>query len=838
MSKHSSKRGSEKKVVQEKSVVPQKYETPILIALILILLIVFLHSAFFENKVFMSVDINASRSMHAFLDQAKSEGVFPLWIPYIFSGMPSFASLLTTGSRWYDLVGTIWESIDHFIAALMVNQDVGWVTVYYFLFGIGLFLLARRLGLGKYAAFFGAIATLFSTFIIDWIMAGHNTKIAAIAFFPFILLLIMEFVHRFKWSYLLGLIVALHLQFSATHIQMIFYSYFALAIYLIYMLVRGLAKKEKLSGVIRAGLLLLGASAVAFVMSGDVYLSTYQYSKYSIRGAPPLVETATDKGTPSGGLDYEYATNWSFSPKELASFFVPSFYGFGDIEYNGPLSNNQTVRVNTYFGPEPFMEASPYMGVIVILLAFVGFIRNRKNPFVIFSLIVIFLALLISFGREFPLVYDLMFNYFPYFNKFRSPNMILILVQIFIPILAAFGLNSIAEARQKADPVLARKMLISAGVFGGLILVALVMRGTLQDFYEGVIQTGRFANSPQQVHALLFDNMMNDLYVSLFICMLTAALASFYIRRRVTTLVAGTGFTLLLILDLWRVDYRPMQLHNRKTQAEQFATPDYVKFIKEDTGLYRVLQLQDGQPATSNDLAYYLLQDAGGYSAAKIRIYQDMIDVDGLTNPNMMKLLGIKYIITNKPQPGLGRVVFTGTEAVEENTNILPRAFFVDNYKVAAGLDILNSMKESSFDPGKTVYFMEDPHLKVDVPDSSASVKFQDYKLQTMNLRVNASGNNLLLLSEVYYPAGWNAYIDGKPTQIYRADYFLRALMVPKGVHEIELKFEPRMYALGKTLSLGTNVAVLLLAIGMVPGIIIRIRSRKKLRSHEETKSA
>ena len=836
MGKQTVKRASEKKAVEEKPLVPAKYETPILVALIFIMLVVFLHKAFFENKVFISVDINASKSLNSFLEQAKGEGVFPLWIPYMFSGMPSFASLLTSGQRWYDFVGSIWGYIDRAASIIMVNQDVGWVVAYYFLFGIGLYLLSRRLGLAKFAAFFGAVATLFSTFIIDWIMAGHNTKIATIAFFPFILILVMDLTKKFRWSYLLALIVALHLQYGGTHIQMIFYSYLALAVYLIYNFVRALMKKENLGGVTRAGLLLIAASIVAFVMSGDLFLSTFQYSKYSIRGAPPLVQSASDKSTQGGGLDYQYATNWSFSPKEMTCFVDPSFYGFGDIEYNGPLSNNQTVRVNTYFGPEPFMEASPYMGVIVLLLAFVGFIRNRKNPFIIFSVIVIALALLMSFGREFPLVYDLMFNYFPYFNKFRSPSMILVLVQIFVPLLAAFGLNSIWEARAKNDQALAKKMLIAAGVIGGLIILSLIMRGAFQDFYEGIIQGGRFANAPQQVHDLLFSNMMNDLYVSLFICGLTAALASFYIRRKITGLVAGAGFVLLLMLDLWRVDYRPMQMYGRQVQAEQFSIPDYVKFIKQDAGLYRVLQLQGEQAATSNDLAYYRIQDVGGYSAAKLRIYQDMIDVDGLTNPNIMRLLGVKYVVTDKPEPGIGQVVFSGSKSVEENKNILPRAFFVDDYKVSSALDILNTLKDPTFDPSRTLYFLEDPGLKVDPPDSNVSVKFQDYKLQSMKMRVRATGNNLLLLSEVYYPAGWNAYIDGKPAQIYRADYFLRALMVPKGVHEIEMKFEPKVYAVGKSLSLGTNAVVLILLIGM--GANLALKKSKQKGTEEEGKAS
>ncbi|MCL5033780.1 MAG: YfhO family protein, partial [Bacteroidetes bacterium] len=224
-------------------------------------------------------------------------------------------------------------------------------------------------------------------------------------------------------------------------------------------------------------------------------------------------------------------------------------------------------------------------------------------------------------------------------------------------------------------------------------------------------------------------------------------------------------------------------------------------------------------------------QDASGYSGAKLRIYQDMLDVVGLTNPNIMRLLDIKYIITDKPDPIIGKVVFSGSRAVEENDSILPRAFFVDDYKVGSGLEILNGLRTGAFDPAKTVYFMDNPNLTVDKPDSNVYVKFLDYKLQSMKMQVKASGNNLLLLSEVYYPAGWEAYIDGKPAKIYRADYFLRALMVPKGVHEIELMFHPSAYYVGKELSLGSNAIVVVLLLVLAGGAYMK---RKK---HVETKA-
>jgi hypothetical protein len=824
---------SVKNVVEEKPLVPEKFKTPVLIILILILLVLFLHDAIFANKIFISGDINASRSLQPFVNQAKKENVFPLWIPYIFSGMPSFASLLIGSDRWYDVIGSIFGWVDRYGAMLLINKDVGWVTIYYFIFGIGMFVFLRGLNLTKFSSFFGAVAAVFSTFIIIWIMVGHNTKIAAMAFFPFIMLLVVELTQRFRWSYLLALIVALHLQFASTHIQMIFYSYLAIGVYLIAAFIRNLVRKEKIGGVLRSVSVLVVASAVAFLMSADIYFSTYEYSKYSIRGASPIIQTPQDKSQTGGGLDYQYATNWSFSPSEIITFFIPSFYGFGDYWYQGPLTNNQGQQINTYFGPQPFTDAPQYMGVIVLLLAVVGFVRNRKNPVVVYSLIVILVALFISFGREFPLIYDLMFNYFPYFNKFRSPSMILVLVQIFVPVLAAFGVDSIIRARKELNAALAKKMLTWTGIFGGLLVLAVVFQGALKDYYTGVVQSSqRFQNAPEAITSFLFDNMIGDLYISLFICLLTTGVVYFYLQRRITTAVCGIILTVILLFDLWRVDYKPMELHSRATEEEQFATPDYVQFIESqvhgsqlDGKLFRVLQLQGGQPMTSNDLAYYLLQDASGYSGAKLRIYQDMLDIDGLTNPNIMRLLGIKYIITDKPNPLFGNVVFRGSRTVQENSNILPRAFFVNSYKIASGLFILNALRTGEFDPSRTVYFEDDPHLKIDPPDSSARILFTDYKIQSMRLHVKASGNNLMLLSEVYYPAGWKAYVDGKQTSIYKADYFLRAIFIPKGTHDVELKFEPMVYSIGKTLSLGTNLIVLVMLIGIA---IVKVAERKK----------
>lgn len=811
---------------EEKPLIPLKYETPALIILILVLLVVFFHKAIFEGRVFVSPDVLSPMSFQSYLNQAAREHVFPLWIPYVFSGMPSFASLMTTGTRWYDLTNYIFNDGIHILAVIMGNPDVAWAILFYFFFGTGIFLLLRRLELSKFASFFAAVATIFMMYIIIWVMVGHGTKLITISFFPYIFLFLLELSKKFRWSYFIALVLAVHLMLEGSHIQMIYYTLLTLGLYYLYNIVVGLIKKENVMGFVKNGLLLAAAGAIAFTMSSDKYLSILEYSTYSIRGSQPIVQSPTSETQGGAGLGYDYATNWSFSPEELTTFFVPSFYGFGNYVYNGPLSNNQSVQVNTYFGQMPFTDAPEYMGVITLILAAIGFMKNRKNRFVQFSAVAAVLALLLSFGRTFPLFFNLMFYHFPLFNRFRSPSMILVIVQIFVPILAAFGIDSLTKARVSFDKEFAKKIMILGGAFIALLLLSLLLNGSIRDFYYGIIESSRRI-SARQIYPLLFDNMMGDLYIFFFISALTCAVIYFYVAGKLKTAPAFGALLLILLFDMWRVDAKPMQYGSKSSLHQEFQKPDYVSYIQQDTTLYRVLQLNNDQPITANTLSYFSLQNAYGYSAAKLRNYQNMMDVAGITNPNILRLLGVKYIISNKPDSLLGKVVFHGSEYVIRHNNTLPRAFFVDNYKVASALGTLEALRDSTFDPAKTVYFVKDPGIQIAPPDSGASVKVSDYELQSMTLKVHATGNNFIVLSEVYYPKGWEAFIDGKPTKIFQSDYFLRGIEVPKGDHTVTMEFHPAIYYAGRDASLGTNIILLLALLG-IAGYAGLAKNRRK----------
>ncbi|MEE9224894.1 MAG: hypothetical protein V3U68_01685, partial [Bacteroidota bacterium] len=414
--------------------VPEKYQDAVYILLISLLLIVFFSEPLFKNKVFLAPDNLASKSLNTYLGDGREQGVFPQWIPYIFSGMPSYASLMITGNRWFDFTTTLWKYFQRVLHLVFPNTEVFSIVFYYFVFGVSMYIFIRwKLG-NRFVAFFVSTAVLYSTFVIVWIMIGHNTKIASVMFLPLIFLLIEKTSERLRVIYAILLVILIHFLFESTHVQMIYYAFMAFGLYYVYQFIARLLRKEAVRGLAQSFGVFVVASMVAFAMSSDRYLSTIEYNKYSIRGsAPILASTSSQKASPGGGLDYQYATNWSFSPEEVITFFIPSYYGFGWHEYKGPLTNNQPYRLNTYWGQMPFTDAPQYMGIIPLVLAIVGVMYFRKNPWVQFLVILSILALSVSFGKNLPILYDLMFYYLPFFNKFRVPSMILVLLQIALP---------------------------------------------------------------------------------------------------------------------------------------------------------------------------------------------------------------------------------------------------------------------------------------------------------------------------------------------------------------------------------------------------------------------
>jgi hypothetical protein len=800
--------------------IPDRLQTPAAIATIVLSLILFFQEVIFQKKSFYPPDTVASMSFQTLLADAEQQGIFPLWNPYIFCGMPGYASATIHGERLFDFSTYVLVKASSALQWLLFNSAIGWVLLYYMIFGVGMYLLIFRLTESRLASLFGAMAAMFSTTFIVWVMVGHMTKMPVLAFFPFIFLLVERLRERFRWIEALTLVIVVHFLFVPGHAQMVFYAYFAFGVYYLYFILRALKKKEEWKSYIRSGLVLIGATAVALLMTADSYLSTWEYLPYSIRGASSIA--TSNAKTPSGALDYDYATNWSFPPQEIMTLLVPSWYGFGSTTYAGILTQGNPVRLNTYFGPQPYIETPPYMGVAITLLAILSMILFRKEPFVQFLTIVSILSLVIAFGREFPVLYDPMYAVFPLFNKFRVPAMILALVHITFPILASYF---VARTIQQRDLVFTNLKRWKWGLLtlAALLIVTFAGKGLVRGIY-GMFVTPKQVGTQlshsygqlqpgvaEELYSFIVTLVQGDITIGLVALLATLGGLAYFAQRKIGYSLLAILLLGALVLDLWRINYRPMTPQDRREGEQIFVQPEHVKFLLQDTTAYRVLEFVNGQPPYDNSLAYWRIQSAFGYQGAKMRAYQDMIDVVGLRNPVLWQLMNVKYIITNRPDTTayLGLAYDGPDRKVYVNRLVYPRAFFVSRLEVADARTILERIATASFNPRSVAYVLQDPGITVEPALPTNKVEVTHLGIQDLSLSVTAAANNLLFLSEAWYPEGWKAFVDGVETPILRLNYLFRGVVVPPGEHTVTMRFEPRSFLLGQQLSLWSNIVVL-----------------------------
>ncbi|MBI5325430.1 MAG: YfhO family protein [Ignavibacteriae bacterium] len=825
-----------KKVIQEKQkppIIPEKYQDLFYIVLLILLIFGFFSPAILGGG-FNAMDNAASESFKTYLEQANKDGKFPLWIPYIFSGMPSYASLLTTGARSWDIISMIFIGATKFVGTLF-SSDVARVSCFYVMYALGMFWLMRFKKHQRFVAFFTAFAAVFSTYVITWIMIGHNTKPIVFAMFPFIILFLEKLKERFSLVYAVLLVFAVHIMMLGSHLQMIFYGFCAFGLYILFELLHSLFTKKNVLGIIRSAVILAAAGGLAFVLSADRYLSTMEYTPYSTRGSAPIIKTEKQHQDASGGNDYDYATMWSFSPQETMTFLVPNYYGFGRIEYKGELTQNQPVQVSTYWGQKESEDSPPYMGILVLGLGIIGFIMFRKDPFIQFLLVLSLFSLLLSFGKTLPVLYDLFFNLVPSFNKFRAPSMSLALMHFAFPILAGYGLTAILNWRKKLEE--SDKKILYGGIIaaGAFLVIGFLFSGAFKTSYMDSFTSSAVGQKfPAEIHDFIWSNMINDWYITALIALVMGILALFYVRKKIAGTVFLTAVTILLVFDMWRVDYRPMEVAEKPIQNEIFKRTDVIDFLKNDKSIFRIADFVS-QPA--NVPAYFRLENVNGYHAAKMRIYQDLMDVANLDqaagstsvvyNPFLWNLMNVKYLIAEgKIYEGL-EPVFQSRQSksfVFQNPGFLPRTFFVNTTQVAKQMDILKNLKNGDYNPKEVAYIEKTLPIQIDVPDSSCYSKVLTHKNEYIKIEAKASGNNLLYISEIYYPVSWRAYVDNKEVPIYKTNFAFRSVVVPKGKHTIEMKFESKKFETGKTLSMITGIVLNLL---VIVAVLIEIRRKK-----------
>jgi hypothetical protein len=746
-------------------------------------------------------------------DFRASEHVEPYWTNSAFGGMPTYQ----LGAKYpYDFIG----AIDDALRFLPRPAD------YLFLYFLGFYGLLLVLKVDPLKAFFGSLAFGFSTYLIIILGVGHNAKAHAIAYMP---LVIAGFILVFRKKYVFGgllTMLATALEINANHFQMTYYLLIFLLILSGYFIYLDIKKKDNISllksiGILAiAGILAIGANATNL-------LATAEYASFSTRGKSELSYNPDgSKNTSSSALSRDYITEYSYGLAESFNLIAPRLFGGSNHEAVGTDSKMYEFMIGkgvpsdqasdfvsgmpTYWGDQPIVAAPAYIGVVVFFLAILAlFIDERKIKYVFLSGAIT--ALLLSWGKNFPVLTDFFIDYIPMYNKFRAVSSIQVILELCFPVLAIMGLQSFFKLEKELQW---KSLWKSAAVVLGLILGLFLSKsmfsfaGVNDDYYLD-------SYGPEFIEALKGDRMSlysADLLRSGFFVLLVSATFWLFIKNKIAQNTAIILVGLFMVSDLFFVDKNYVSakdfVSGREVAVPFQETPADIEILK-DTSIYRVFEVNGN---FSSARASYFHKSIGGYHAAKPRRVQQLFDYQiSKNNMEVLNMLNVKYVIqTNKE----GKVFPT------LNPNANGNAWFVTDVKwVNKANDEMKMLDK--FDTKKAAIFnihiygdkFKNARLKRNL-DTSGSIIIKEYEPNYIKYISNNQKEGLAVFSEIYYEDGWNAYIDGVKTEHFPVDYVLRALVVPGGKHTIEFKFEPQVILTGNIITLVSAAGMLFLLVG------------------------
>ncbi|PQJ23045.1 YfhO family protein [Tenacibaculum sp. SG-28] len=733
-------------------------------------------------------------------DYRAEKGKESYWVGNAFSGMPTYQ----IGTYFpYDFI----RYIDKGIRFLPRPAD------YLFLYFFGFFILLTALKIDWKLAVLGSLSYGFSTYLIIIFGAGHNAKAHAIGYMPLVL---AGVIYVFQKRYLLGFLltaIAMALEICANHIQMTYYLGFCLLILGIVEAIQAFKQGElkqfgKQVGIILSAIL-LGVSTNATRL-----LATKEYATYSTRGNSELTinPDGSDK-LPTSGLDKSYITEYSYGILETFNLFIPRFMGGGTVEELDERSNfYEVIKVNTdsrtareyaknvftYWGKQPIVEAPAYIGAVVFLLFFLGvFLVRHKFKYWLVAATVF--SILLSWGKNFPVITDAFIEFVPLYNKFRAVSSIQVIAELCVPLLGILGLHALFSGNNtKKEKVDALKKAVY--VTGGIALLFALLGASLFTF-DGLRDAQYQQMLPELVDAVIADRkamLFYDSIRSLILVLISASVLWFFIENRIQKNIAIVLLGVFLIFDLVSVDMRYVNKEDfvsaRKVSKPFQANKADIE-ISKDTSHYRVANVAGN--LLNEARTSYFHNSIGGYHAAKMRRYQELFEYQVYkNNMEVLNMLNAKYFIL-------------GEDKVEVNTNANGNAWFVDAIKFVdsanaeiMALDSLNTKQVAVVNKQMFSDYTTLLQQKRIRKDSTASIVLTNYNVATLKYTTNTSKEQFAVFSEIYYQDGWNAYLDGKKVPHIAVDYVLRGMLVPSGNHIIEFKFEPTVIQKGSILVL------------------------------------
>ena len=730
-----------------------------------------------------------------------------------FGGMPTYQ----LGARYpYSYI----KKIDRTLRFLPRPAD------YLFLYFIGFYILMIALRVNYKLAFLGSLAFGFSTYLIIILGVGHNAKAHAVAYMPMVLAGVFL---TFRKKYLAGFLLtclAMALEMNANHFQMTYYLLLLLLVIGIVYLVDAY-KKKLLPDFFKAVGLLALAMILSVGLNATSILATQEYVAESTRGKSEL--TITPDGTEkekTSGLSKEYITEYSYGKVETFNLFIPWFMGGGNAEDVGTESalydyllklgaspaqaSEFAASAPTYWGDQPIVAAPAYIGAVVLFLMVIALflVKGRLKWWLVVGSI---LALLLSWGKNLSFLTDLFINYVPFYDKFRAVSSIQVLIELCVPILAVFGLTKLfskdvaVEDKQKA-------VQYSTLILGGLALLFLLFKNSLFSFsgasdgYYIQAYGQQFIDALKEDRSALFSK---DTFRSLALVLVTAVALWLFVKEKInkekTLLLLG----ILIVIDLVGVDRRYVNTDdfvNVRNVQEPFQPTAADKQILKDDSHYRVYDLSTNPFSSAK--ASYFHNALGGYHAAKPKRIQDLFDFY-LKKGDMevLNMLNVKYILHQ------------GEKQVEPlpNPDANGAAWFVTNIQWAANaneeilaLDVLNTKTTAVVHQE----FKDIVGEATFATDTTAHIELVTVRPDYLHYETEANEAQLAVFSELYYPHGWQAYINDKPVPHFRADYALRGLVVPAGYNKVEFKFEPQVVQTGSAIVITSSVLLVLIVLG------------------------
>lgn len=819
---------------------------------IILLLFVVISFAYFpallQGKELVAHDSQTYQGMSKEInDFRKATGEQTLWTNSMFGGMPGYF----IGTRFE---GNFFEKLNLFIGSL--PRPATYLIISFILF----FTLLCLLNVNRWIAFGGALLYGMNTFFFVIVQAGHMSKANTLGYLS---LVVAGVLLAYNSRQLIGALlttVGLTLMLAANHPQITYYGGFMVAIIAITYFIYAIREKTLPSFIKASGLLVAALILAVGANFGRLYTSM-EYSKYSIRGKSEL--TPQDANS-TDGLDKDYILTYSYDLGEAMTAFIPRFKGGGMSETLGEKSEVYQIIAKSqgeaqakkfaqglplYWGSQPISNAPFYFGAVLCFLFVFGlFIVKGKERWWIAATVVV--AFLLSLGKNIPWLAQLMVDYFPGYNKFRDVKNIIVIENFAMALLGVLALRDLYLNKVDKKQLM-KGLQYALAITGGLALIFILFPGLAGDFKGNsdarLVQYGWPA---QLIQALMEDRKMvlrADAFRSLIFVVLSAVAIWAYLSGKLKAKFAVAAFVVLVLADMWPINKR--YFNDSHFTSKQRAAVPYNKtaadeYILKDTGYYRVLNMSS-EISTFNDASTsYYHKSIGGYHGAKMQRYQQMIEQQIFGN---MQMIGSRLKNYN-PESGF-ESVFSGLNALNMlNTKYMiynsgaapiPNPLAMGNAWTVGEVRMVDNPDQeieaiSSFDPGSTAIvekryasFVEGKHF---TKDASAVVELTSYAPNKLDYRYEATSEQLVVFSEIYYPKGWIATIDGKEQPHFGVNYILRGMVVPGGKHQIEFRFDPASYRIGNSISLASSILLLLLIAGL---IYMEWKNKKNPVAHE-----